>query len=90
MASKSYGSVDGDRYRERARMSCISMSNKDAATRSEAASQAAAVELTKSDIFGVCLDEPMDHHTMPQLKLWLMCRGIKAPSSWKKENLVDR
>lgn len=58
-------------------------------TSSEATSQAAAVELTEPDIPGVCLDKPMNSHTMPQLKWWPLCRGIKAPSLWKNL-VVDR
>ena len=66
------------------------MSDKDATTSSQAASQATAVELTEFDIPGACLDAPMDRHTMSQLKWWLLCHGIKAPSSWKKQQLVAR
>ena len=62
--------MDYDGYQESARMSCIlhMMSNKDAATSSEVASQAAADELTESDLPGTGLDETMDRHTMPELK----------------------
>ena len=29
-------------------------------------------------------------HPVPALKWWLLCRGIKAPSSWRKRQLIDR
>lgn len=66
------------------------MSDKDVSSSSQATSLATAVELTEADIPGACLEEPMDRHTMPQLKWWLLCRGIKALSSWKKRQLVAR
>ena len=34
------------------------------------------VELTESDIPGASLNEPLDRHTIPELKWWLLCRGV--------------
>ena len=52
--------------------------------------QGTVVNLTESDIPGALLSEPMDCHTMPKLKWWLLCRGIKAPTSWNKQKLLSR
>ena len=48
------------------------------------------VELTENDIPGAALAEPLESHTVPALKWWLLCRGIKVPSSWKKQRLIAR
>ena len=48
------------------------------------------VELTENDIPGAALAEPLESHTVPSLKWWLLCRGIKVPSSWKKQQLIAR
>ena len=47
-------------------------------------------ELTEDDIPGAALADPLQSHTVPALKWWLLFRGIKVPSSWKKEQLVRR
>ena len=46
------------------------------------------VELTEEDIPGAALKEPFDSHNVTALRWWLQCRGIKAPSSWRKNQLV--
>ena len=48
------------------------------------------VALTEEDIPGACLSEPYELHTNTELRWWLLCRGISAPSSWKKAQLVER
>ena len=48
------------------------------------------VTLTPADVPGADLCEPYDKHTVPALRWWLLCRGIEAPSSWKKQQLIDR
>ena len=48
------------------------------------------VVLTPADIPGADLSEPFESHAMPALRWWLLCRGISAPSSWKKKKLIDR
>jgi len=48
------------------------------------------VELTEDDIPGAGLSEPLESHTVPALKWWLLCRGIKVPSSWKKQQVIER
>ena len=45
--------------------------------------QATVVNLTESGIPGALLSEPIDCHTMLKLKWWVLCRGIKAQTSWK-------
>ena len=47
-------------------------------------------ELTESDIPGAILEEPLEKATVHALKWWLLCRGIKAPSSWRKAKLIER
>ena len=48
-------------------------------------SGAVDVVLTPADIPGADLSEPLESHTMPALRWWLLCRGITAPASWKKK-----
>ena len=55
-----------------------------------ASTSAVVVELDEDDIPGASLSDPLDKHTIPELKWWLLCRNIKAPSSMKKAQLVDR
>ena len=43
------------------------------------------VALSPADIPGADLSEPFDSHTMPELRWWLLCRGIIVPTSWKKQ-----
>ena len=48
------------------------------------------VTLTAADIPGAHLCEPYDKHTVAALRWWLLCRGIKALTSWKKSKLIER
>ena len=48
------------------------------------------VLLEPAEILGADLKEPFEQHAMPALRWWLLCRGISAPSSWKKQQLVNR
>ena len=48
------------------------------------------VELDESDIPGAALSAPLEGHTVPELKWWLLCRGIKPSSSLKKAQLIGR
>ena len=56
----------------------------------EVSTELPEVTLSAADIPGADLCEPFDRHTVPALRWWLLCRGIKAPSSWKKQQLIDR
>ena len=47
-------------------------------------------ELTEKDIPGAILNEPLENATVPELKWWLLCRGIQAPSLWRKMKLIER
>lgn len=47
-------------------------------------------QLTEQDIPGAFLDEPLESHTIPALRWWLLCHGIQAPTSWKKPKLIAR
>ena len=49
-----------------------------------------SLSLTEADVPGAFLSEPMASHTMPQLRWWLLCRGVKAPTSWNKTKLLSR
>lgn len=48
------------------------------------------VALTAADIPGAELSEPWEKHPVAALKWWLLCRGIKAPTSMRKKELIDR
>ena len=48
------------------------------------------VESTEQGIPGASLKEPFDSHNVTALRWWLQCRGIKAPSSWRKNQLVAK
>ena len=50
----------------------------------------AHIILTEDDIPEACLGEPLEKHTISQLRWWLLCRGTKALSSWKKKELIAR
>ena len=52
------------------------------------ASDYETVRLTPQDIPSTQLDEPFEKHTIVKLRQWLLCRGIKAPTAWKKSRLV--
>ena len=49
-----------------------------------------SLELSENDIPGARLSEPLESHNVQALRWWLLCHGIKAPSSWKKSNLISR
>ena len=53
-------------------------------------SEGVVVELTDADIPGAHLEEPLDSHNVTALRWWLSCRGIKAPSSWRKQELIAK
>ncbi len=53
-------------------------------------SAASEVTLTEEDIPGAKLSKPYDKHTVSALRWWLLCRGIKVPGSWKKQQVLDR
>ena len=46
--------------------------------------------LTEEDIPGAALNEPLQKHTMPALRWWLLCHGIQVPTSCKKPNLIEK
>ena len=48
------------------------------------------VSLNVEDIPGAVLTDPLDKHKIPSLRWWLLCRGITAPHSLKKKELIDR
>ena len=48
------------------------------------------LQLNESDVEGAFLAEPLDSHTVQQLKWWLTCHGCKYPSSERKPQLIAR
>ena len=48
------------------------------------------VKLTAADIPGASLSEPFEVHAIPALRWWLLCRGVAAPQSWKKVQVIQR
>ena len=48
------------------------------------------VALSPADIPGAELSEPFDKHTLVELRWWLLCRGIRAPNSWRKQQVIER
>ena len=48
------------------------------------------VSLSAGDIPGAELTEPLDKHPVAALRWWLLCRGIKIPTSVKKKDLIHR
>ena len=46
--------------------------------------------LTEQDIPGSALNEPLDQHTMPELRWWLFCHGIQVTASLSKNQLIKR
>ena len=48
------------------------------------------VELNKKDIPGAAISELFECHTIPALQWWLLCRGVKAPTAWKNNQLISR
>ena len=40
--------------------------------------------LTEQDITGAALNEPLDQHTMPELRWWVLCHGIQVTASSRK------
>ena len=48
------------------------------------------VQLTEVDVPGALLEEPMDKHSIPALKRWLLCRGIEMSSSVRKRQLLHK
>ena len=56
----------------------------------EVGSSQQVVQLTEIDVPGASLEEPMDKHSIPALKRWLLCRGIEMSSSVRKGQLLDK
>ena len=49
-----------------------------------------AVELTADDVPGASLEEPMERHSVPTLRQWLLCRGTEMPTGTIKRKLLER
>ena len=46
------------------------------------ATSGAQLTLT-DDIPGAILKEPLESHTVSELRWWLLCRAVVVPNSWK-------
>ena len=46
--------------------------------------------LSPEDIPGPVLYKPFARHTAAALRWWLLCRGVKVPSSLKKQLVLDK
>ena len=51
---------------------------------------AVVLTLEEEDVDGAAIEEPLDARIIPQLRWWLLCHGIEAPSSDKKATLIER
>ena len=51
---------------------------------------AVVLTLEEEDVDGAAVEEPLDTRTITQLRWWLLCHGIEAPSSDKKVTLIER
>ena len=49
-----------------------------------------AIKLIAEDIPGAKLEEPLARHGVSALQWWLICRGIKTPSTWRKSQLINQ
>ena len=49
-----------------------------------------SVELSDTDIPGAHLDEPFEAHNVTALRWWLLCRGIRVPTSLRKHQIIVR
>jgi len=47
-----------------------------------------SIVLTEKDIPG--LAKPFDKHTIPELRWWLLCRGVTVKTSLKKAEIIQR
>ena len=48
------------------------------------------LRLVEEDIPGASLTELFESYTITELCWWLLCRGISAPKSWKKAQVLSR
>ena len=64
--------------------------NDESTSSQDAGATLVMVELDKNDIPGAALSAPLQSHTVPELKWWLLCRGIKPSTSLKKVQQMDR
>lgn len=51
---------------------------------------ATTLELEESDIQGAYLPDPLDAHTVEQLKWWLSCHGCTYLASDRKKVLIEK
>ena len=66
------------------------MSDQEGDVVNEAETEAGVVDEAAGDISGVELTEPLDKQPVAALRWWLLCRGIKIPTSVRKKDLIHR
>ena len=49
-----------------------------------------AIKLIAEDIPGAKLEESLARYGVPALQWWLIYRGIKTPSTWRKSQLINQ
>ena len=49
-----------------------------------------SITLKEANVPGALLSEPVASHTIPQLRWWLFCCGVSAPTSWNKTKPLSR
>ena len=60
--------------------------NDESKSRQNVAAALVSVKLDESDILGAALSDPLEGHTIPELKWWLLCQVIKPSSSPKNRS----
>ena len=60
--------------------------NDESASSQNVAAALVVVELGENDIPGAALSAPLQSHTVPELKRWLVCPQNRPYSSQKKHN----
>ena len=53
-------------------------------------SEKADITLTEDDIPGASLQPPFEKHTVPELRWWLLCRGVTVSTSLKKAKIIEK
>ena len=52
--------------------------------------QSSVIKLTEEDIPGATLNEPLESATLPSLRWWLLCHGIRVATSLKKDKVIEK
>ena len=72
---------------------CVRMSKGQARSGGATANSLCPVSVTRqiaADIPGANLSEPWESHAAATLRWWLLCRGMKPPTRWRKKQSYTR